>query len=361
MRVQDDTFARPHLVRRAREKHAPGPRVPLQGRNREMGIRGDDLQRQVIHGVDVAPRRLRRARVRLDEIEVHAVGPVVRPAHEHDHAGIALAGIDEGRTQAFALRRPHGTVVERKVQVTDAAFFLVPDIAVTGDTIRRDFRERRHMLAKQVCGWQFEGVCGVLVAQVSDPDRPVHRGAADGVAASRDHPAGLASQAGFGAGIVEKHLAPEQPVADAGKSVRAVDLAQHDAGVVALPVDGSIGLLHQRPPPPAHLRVTVVQWHGPVVASLETVQRGSNGLHGCLGHLVAIKAGLGGRPHGELAGSPDIAGIHLRVGLQHRDAPRGLTAENRPVQRRRTAVTGNPRVDHQANAGTPDRLRDRAL
>ena len=94
---------RPDTVGGARQEHAPGAGVALQGRHGEMRIGGDDVLGQVIDGVDVAPGLIGGTVGGLDTVEVHAVRPEVRPAHEHDDPRVAPARFPENLAQACAL------------------------------------------------------------------------------------------------------------------------------------------------------------------------------------------------------------------------------------------------------------------
>ena len=71
-------------------------------------------------------------------------------------------------------------------------------------------------------------------------------------------------------------------------------------------------------------------------------------------YLIAIQTGLAGIAHREFAGGPDIAGIHLGIGLQDGHAPTLFAIENGPVQRRRPAVTTDTGMYNQADMLAPD-------
>ena len=63
----------------------------------------------------------------------------------------------------------------------------------------------------------------------------------------------------------------------------------------------------------------------------------------------------------EGARGPDIAGVDVAVGLEHRHAPLAHAELDRPVQRRRSAVAPRAGVHDQAAMLRPDRLRDHLL
>ena len=81
VRIEDDRLARPHRVGGTRQKAATGAGVASQRRHGELMRAVDQLQRQIVHGVDVGPRLVGRRAIpqtgRLDHVEMNAVGPEV--------------------------------------------------------------------------------------------------------------------------------------------------------------------------------------------------------------------------------------------------------------------------------------------
>jgi len=65
--------------------------------------------------------------------------------------------------------------------------------------------------------------------------------------------------------------------------------------------------------------------------------------------------------HPELAGLPDVAGVHLPDSLEHGHAPLLHPELDRPVERRGTAVAVRAGMDDEAGVLAPHRLGDELL
>ena len=142
---------------------------------------------------------------------------------------------------------------------------------------------------------------------------------------------------------------------------RRADLAQHRARVVALPVDRAVLLPHQRPPAPARAAACrSARCAAPAAAMRCSVARHARAPpprspRGGRGSTCSRRASRRSRsPRPARASSSPSA-------LQHRHAPLALAFEDRPVERRRTAVADDARMDDRQRRLAPHRFGDRAL
>jgi hypothetical protein len=124
------------------------------------------------------------------------------------------------------------------------------------------------------------------------------------------------------------------------------------------PINAAVALLHQGPQPAARIRPRGERRR--TLAGSELVDGGQHRRGRRLCHLVAIDAGLLCRAQREFGRGPDRPGIHLGLGLQHRDAPRRRAFLQGPVERRRSAVADDARMHDEADMALPDRLGNRA-
>ena len=173
-------------------KAAPRPGVALHRRHRQLPVRGQDLEDEVVHRLDVAPRFLGGMGRCLDHVEVDAVRPEVGAAGQHQHADRSAAGRRDRIAERQALRRAHRAVAEGEVQHADATALLVAHRAPGGAVdhgIRgeRQVRDAGEPLAKDLHGRQLERRARVRVdaLQMGDPDRAVDRPAQDCAVAGR--------------------------------------------------------------------------------------------------------------------------------------------------------------------------------
>ena len=317
---------------------------------------------QVIHGVDVGPGLVGGTLRRLDGVEVDAVRPEVRPAHEHDDLRLALRRRDEGVAQAQAVGGRHGAVVEIEVQEAGAALLLVGNVLPGRWIAHRQRGQRRFGHVRRRFGQsqyrrQLErGLVGFPFG-VGEPHRAIHRGAAQRALALRDHRTGVGpTQRAFGVGVEEPAVHAGDAVGEAGKAVRRAQLPQHRRRVVARPVDAALVLLHERALGAMHTRIRIVERHRREVALRKLLHRLQHRGGGGLGHLVAVEAALSRRAHGKSPRRPDVAAVHDSVGLQHGDAPLRFVVHDRPVERRGATVADDARVHHQTDLFAPHRL-----
>ena len=129
---------------------------------------------------------------------------------------------------------------------------------------------------------------------------------------------------------------------------------------MALPVERTIGLRHQRACTAAHTGFARLQAARHLTAG-DPLERHQDSVHRGLGDFVPIQARLAAGAHREGLRRPYRAGIHLSFGLQHGHAPLALALDDRPVQRRGAAVANDAGVHDQAAHLPPHRLGDRTL
>jgi hypothetical protein len=261
---------------------------------------------------------------------VDAVRPVVASAHQHQHTDRPLPCPGVRRLQALALTSAHGAVVEVEVQETHAPGFFIANVLPgpagrSEIAVERGFRNRRQCCRKDLRRRQLERVAGFLAAQVTDPYCAIDRCAQDRRLAPGDH---LARRAGawrawilFRPGVEQAAGLAEQAIGDAGKTIGGVDPGQHARRFIALPVDGTIDLLHQRPLSAWNGRVGIVDRRRHEATGQEALDGFQQRTHRGFGHLVAIEARLPGHSHRKGFGCPDRAGIHLGGRLQDRHPP----------------------------------------
>ena len=158
----------------------------------------------------------------------------------------------------------------------------------------------------------------------------------------------------------EMEVGAGDPVEDSGVTLGCPDLADHGVRRVRRPVDRADVLLHERPRLADHPRATGVE-RARRLAVKGPLDRLDQRVDSRAAHLVLVDAALSGRAHLESACRPDGAGVEVAVRLEDRHAPLGLAELDRPVERRGAAVAERARVDDQAAARRPDRLRDPPL
>ena len=125
VRVQHHAWVRPYQVGGQRQKAASGASVAVQGRHGDAVGEGDDFQRRVVHGVDVAHGCIGSAVTGhalggFDVMQVNAVGKELLPPGQHQHLRGTSAYPTQGVAQPMALAFGHGAVVEFKVQPAHA-------------------------------------------------------------------------------------------------------------------------------------------------------------------------------------------------------------------------------------------------
>ena len=296
-----------------------------------------------------------------------AVAEEVPGAAEHDHLHGAALGVPVGSQQAAALTGVHGPAGERELQVTHITGLAVADLPVGAPARRRGQRSRDFWHAIQASaqrqgGRQLEGPRAAgrrTPAQLRDPDRPVGGRPADrAVAAGQDRPR-LAPQVIFRVPADQVVLGAADYVQHARAGVGRAQLGQHRGSGLGLPVDRPVGLPAGRTALSPHAGTAVVQRLRPVPAASKPGHRQEHRLERGVGDFGAVHGTLRAAGHRELRAGPDVARVHLRVGLQHGNTPAPGTAHDRPVQRGRAAVTLGPGVNDKAGPRRPDVRRDR--
>src|SRR3954463_1304483 len=169
----------------------------------------------------------------------------------------------------------------------------------------------------------------VAALDMRDPDGAVDGRSADRVAALGDDLSGTPAQSLLAVDAEEMECRTADVIEHARMALGGADLA-HDGGrCVRRPVDRAVVLLHERPQPPGHGRVVVVQRLGSV-AVRELAERLDERLDGAPADFVAVEAALADRAGPEVARRPDVAGVGLLGGLEDRDAPLGHAVLDRP-------------------------------
>ena len=180
------------------------------------------------------------------------------------------------------------------------------------------------------------------------------------ITSARFRPRKLRAQPALRVRVEQVHAGSAHLVLDARRAVRRADLAQHRRRSVGMPVDGAIPLAHQRPQAAARGRARRGERQrrlAPRQAFERQPQRDDRRLR----DFVAIEAALGRVAHREFDARPDVAGVHVRVRLERGDAPRGFAVDDRPVERRRSAVADDPGMNDDAAMPAPDGIRDAPL
>ena len=150
-------------------------------------------------------------------------------------------------------------------------------------------------------------------------------------------------------------------VEHAGMALGGADPADDRGRGVGGPVDRALGLADQRPRPPAHRRVGVVEPARREARLVEAGHRVQQRADRAAPDLVAVEAALAGVARAERARAPHVAAVDLAGGLQDGHAPLPRAELDRPVQRRRPAVADRAGVHDQAAVPRPDRLGDDRL
>jgi hypothetical protein len=146
-------------------------------------------------------------------------------------------------------------------------------------------------------------------------------------------------------------------VVHAGMALPRPDLADDPVGGIHVPVDRAHVLGHRCAGAGANLRQPLDSAGGFRVAG-DPIDRLHDRLDRASANLVPVQAALLRLAHRERACRPDRSGIGLPAGLDHGHAPFPHAELDRPVKRRRPAVTPRPGMDDQTAIHGPDRLRD---
>jgi hypothetical protein len=186
--------------------------------------------------------------------------------------------------------------------------------------------------------------------QLTDPDGTVARGAANCLVTAGYERAGRPGQAALRMRIEQSVAAIKQPVLEPRKAVGAVDLAQYCRAVVTTPVDGALRLARRGLPGAPRLVRAGDQRAG---AGRDAIQRCSHRCNRRVGHLISIQAALGSEAHRERRIRPHRPCIQLGDRLQHGDTPDPHAMQDRPIERRRTAISGWPRMHDQTQMAHP--------
>ena len=195
---------------------------------------------------------------------------------------------------------------------------------------------------------------GLDAGATADRDRAIRGSPADRAVPPGHNGPGAAAQLVFGVPAEQVVLRVADLVQHAGAGVGRVQLGEHRFGGFGLPVDLPVGLATRW----TQAAVTSVALSRTERAGADLVARrtwptASTASAG-VGDLGPVGRALRVAGHRELHGGPDVAGVDLRVRLQHGDAPARGAAHDRPVQRGRAAVADGARVDDEARPGRPD-------
>ncbi len=152
---------------------------------------------------------------------------------------------------------------------------------------------------------------------------------------------------------VQEPFSVEQFVQDTGLGVGGAQLAQHGPGRVVGPRDAPGRLSHRRAGAGARHGRQGALTGGGVAAGGEPFDGGQNGVHGGVGHLAPVQVALAGPGHAERRSGPHRPRVHLLLGLEHGDAPRGGVLVDRPVEGGRTPVADGAGVHDQTRPGRP--------
>ena len=191
-------------------------------------------------------------------------------------------------------------------------------------------------------------------AQLRDPDRAIRGSPADrAVPPGQDGP-GAAAQLIFGVPAEQVVLGVADLVQHAGAGVGRPQLGEYRFGGFGWPVDLPAGLATRWTQAADDVRSAIIQRLGPVPAAGEPGHRQQHRLDRGVRDLGPVGRAFRVAGQRELHGGPDVTGVHLRVRLQHGDAPARGAAHDRPVQRGRAAIAHRARVDDEARPGRPD-------
>ncbi len=261
----------------------------------------------------------------------------------------------------------HRAAGEGEAEESDRAVLPVADVAPGAGTLARvqggrEFGQRWQPVAERERRGQFERAGLPRAAgrpQFGDPDRAVAGRAADGAAPGGEQRARRARQGVLGVAAVQEPRGAEQFVAHPGLRVGGAQPADDGFRRVA-PVDAAYVLAHRRPGTPGlpRGRKGVLRLR-PVGAGREACDGRQDRLDRRVRDLVAVEVALAHLGDGAVGRGPDVSGIHLVIGLQHRHAPTALPQVDRPVHRGGAAVADRARVHDQAGVGAPDLARER--
>ncbi len=151
---------------------------------------------------------------------------------------------------------------------------------------------------------------------------------------------------------VQVPLAAQQFVEDAGLRVGGAQGAQDAVGGGGPPVDPALVLAQVRPGVAGVLRLRGVGAGG------EAVDGQQDGGQCRVGDLPAVRVALADGRERAVDGGPDVAGVHVRGGLEDGDAPAVGALGDGPVERGGAPVTDGPGVHDEADLRGPDVLGD---
>src|ERR1700722_19820494 len=216
----------------------------------------------------------------------------------------------------------------------------------------------RESAQRQPGGTLEPALLSVYRLQLTDPHRAVPSSAANGAVTAGDDRTRPARQVHLRPRVEQSEAAIEQAIFDARKTVGGMDLAQDGCGLIAAPIDGTLRLPQQRLPTVPSFSIAVGQR---TQTRRGTGERRAHRGDGAFGHLVAIQAALARGAHRKRSAGPDGPGVQFALRLQNRDSPAPYPPQDRPVERRRTAIARRPRMYNEAQKPLPERRRNRAL
>lgn len=185
-----------------------------------------------------------------------------------------------------------------------------------------------------------------------DPYGPVDGGAADGAVTLGQQLARRSPQPIFLVGSIEAVGGAQKLIEKPGCAVGGTNLPDDGAFAVSSPINRAVSLSHGRPGAAANMAWDRSRRDLARVDPADSLQYAE---HRSFGDLIAIEAALGDRLFWKrkLMRRPDRPRIQFGSGLENRHAPRAFAQQNRPIERRWAAVTGDSGMDHQTDLAAP--------
>src|SRR5215469_1278458 len=158
MWIEHNAFSGIDTICRQRQDHSPCSCIALQGSDHQVGVGGDNVSYQIIHGTDVAPGLMSRVLGGFDHVQMNTVCPEVSPTHQHKHFGGSTTDEQERFSETLTLLGTHGSIVKVKVEVSDCLPFLIPDFAIGLSVVRlvygyRNIWDMSQSIAKHMRRW----------------------------------------------------------------------------------------------------------------------------------------------------------------------------------------------------------------
>ncbi|OSY46979.1 hypothetical protein BG653_01407 [Streptomyces platensis] len=361
--VEHHGRAAPHLVGGEGQHRPAGRGIAAERGDHQPVGGGQDGVHQIVHGVDIGPGLLGGVGGGLDDMQMNAVGEEVPAAAEDQHGGRPGAGVAVGGEQPPAVVGAHRTAGEGELQEAGRAVLAIADIAPGPEAVAgvfkggRDFGERREAVAQRQGGGQFQGAglpCRTGRPQFRNPYRAIGRRPADRAISGGEQLTRRAGQGVLRVATVQMPGVAEKFVPHAGLGVGGAQLADDGVGGVRVPVDPA-QVLTERGPGAAGFRGVgqLALWLRAVGSGRHTGDGRQDRSDRGIGDLVAVEVALAHAGDGAARRGPDVAAVHLVVGLKHRDAPPVRAQMYRPVQGGGPLVADGPGVHDQTDVGGP--------